>query len=343
MVKKILFITFALLWAWVIFTIPLGIVYADGDSGAGDEQNPNTELTDVPDNASLTVNITYEWGELASKVERAEDNYLDIDSNPFVTSFEGDEVDTFTLKLPKLDYTVYDSKETKWYVMADNTKLYLDRNDVDSDRYEDDIFTLPSDFILDENITIYAQSALAVYSISYYGLPAVFDPMVTSYKKGDSIDFTTEDMTPNVYGKVFLGWYLNQERSIPFTQITPADYGDKSLWASFRPNQITIKYSGADYPDEIVEFGTTAASILASKQPSKTGYEFDGWYLNSTMTQRIGNNFYICDEDGSVMTFYAKLNKQAEPWLYYVILSFVGVTVLLTIIWWAAFRPVKEH
>jgi len=143
-------------------------------------------------------------------------------------------------------------------------------------------------------------------------------------------------------GYVFLGWYDDEALTTKAANITAEDYGDRDVWASTRLNMITIKFSGAEYDNEQVEFGTIALYVIKDKNPTKEGYEFGGWFIDKNYTQRIVDTTSIVGGEGAVCTFYAKWEKRAQPWIYILIGSFVGLTVFTTILWWCVFKPKRE-
>jgi len=182
------------------------------------------------------------------------------------------------------------------------------------------------------------------YKINYNGLPTYSDisSLPETYKAGSSVNFKSEEMKPTLYGYVFLGWYKDEEYTTE-ASITADTTGDVTVWAKVRHNIITIKYEGWDYESEQVEYGTAVRTFLGDKNPTKKGYEFIGWFTSDRYTQKLGENALIYGEDGEVQTLYAKFEKRAEPWIYYTIYAFAGVTVLAYIVWWIAFKPKKER
>jgi len=197
------------------------------------------------------------------------------------------------------------------------------------------------------------ESEQATFTITYKGLPSIFNaPTKTTYQVGTTVDFSSESLKPTYVenaeyyyygGYVFLEWCADDACTIPAPNITEETTGDVTVWAKVRLNKITVKFVGWDYEDVEVEYGSVASAILSDKNPTKNGYEFIGWFLSTQYTEKIGDNYVFTGYDGSEIKFYAKFEKRAEPWVYYSIYAFAGLTVVSYLIWWIAFKPKKER
>ena len=323
-------ITFLLIISFFIFSLPVNFVYADGDSptesgtqtptGSGEGGTTETGGTEANDTTNA-ITLTYKFGT----------TYLtkDINGNDLPYAWNKNDLNNLTIPLPDIDYTKYDIKNTVWQVTVGSK--YSDMGKIAAEEDEDVTFKLPDGFQPSSSIVFMLQTTEIEYVITFHGLPSSislisnFSSEIT-YHKGDSINLSNDAMNPfsknNLYkttqyngGYVFLGWYDDENLTTKASNITEEDYGDRDVWASTRLNMITIKFSGVEYDSEQVEFGTIALYVIKDKNPTKEGYEFGGWFTDKYYTQRIVDITSIVGSDGVEYTFYAKWNKQAQPWI----------------------------
>lgn len=127
---------------------------------------------------------------------------------------------------------------------------------------------------------------------------------------------------PFGYGDMtFLGWYLNDSL---FENITYETYGNLHLIAKWNDNNTyyNIKYNLNDgilddgYKTRYIEGMTYLLPI-----PTKEGYLFDGWYLDSNFTKRIKR---ITKDDKCDFDIYAKFKKQIREEMN---ISFLGDSI----------------
>ena len=167
-------------------------------------------------------------------------------------------------------------------------------------------------------------SDLTVYAVFDYipePTPAYYSVTFTS-DKGDSYSVQTvlegscalALENPTRTGYEFRGWYLDMLGNTPFSFSTPI-YSNTTVYAVFDylPEPTPVYYTVTFTSDKGEDFGTQ--SVLeggyASKisDPSRTGYEFKGWYTDMT-----GNNaFSFSTPIRSDLTVYAVFDYIPEP------------------------------
>ena len=95
--------------------------------------------------------------------------------------------------------------------------------------------------------------------------------------------FLTEQYNLSKSGYTFDGWYLEDTYVTELDTVT----SDLTLYAKWSINQYTITFdsNGGSLVDPITDdFGAT---ITPSTNPTKTGYTFDDWYLDSELTNPV--------------------------------------------------------
>ena len=156
------------------------------------------------------------------------------------------------------------------------------------------------------NLTLYAKWSAVTYTISYEtngGTLAAKSPV--TYK----ITSTVTLKNPVRTGYTFTGWYKTEELAAEskISQIKKGNYGDVKLYAGWRENTYSIKFSSngkgvtgthavisnVGYDDEIK---------LDSCVYSRKGYEFKGWNTKS-------NGKGIAIEDGAIISKLASKNR----------------------------------
>lgn len=104
----------------------------------------------------------------------------------------------------------------------------------------------------------------------------------------------------------FAGWYNDDSfQGLPVSIITETDYGDRTLYAKWVPNEcnIILNLNGGSLSDgtEIIHNPGTATPLPT---PAYDGFIFEGWYLTEIFT---GEAVSVIPEDASGnLTYYAK-------------------------------------
>ncbi len=131
-----------------------------------------------------------------------------------------------------------------------------------------------------KNYEIYAIWTPVKYTITYDVKGGTLSGEVTSY----TIETNTFNLVePTKEGYNFLGWYDSKDTK--YTQITKGTTGNKEFFAKWSDESYRITYNlngGENHADNPSTYEKGKEVIL--KDPSKTGYIFDGWYNNATFS-----------------------------------------------------------
>ena len=133
----------------------------------------------------------------------------------------------------------------------------------------------------------------------------------TVYTEGAALEIKD----PSKTGYTFEGWYTDAEFTTEFTGITEETTGALTLYAKWEiiviePGQSAINYvldGGINHPENPTVY--TEGAALEIKDPSKTGYTFEGWYTDAEFTTEFTG---ITEETTGALTLYAKW-KAEEP------------------------------
>lgn len=148
--------------------------------------------------------------------------------------------------------------------------------------------TASSKVKLKKKQTLYARWKLATYTITYDldgGSNASSNP--ASYK------FTTETFTladPVRNGYRFTGWHLNSRYGAVISTIPKGSFGNLSLYARWTPITYSITYhldGGRNSYSNPKTYTVETSKRFCN--PSKTGYHFDGWFLDSGFTAPVSS------------------------------------------------------
>ena len=132
------------------------------------------------------------------------------------------------------------------------------------------------------NITLYAKWDIINYQIDY-----VLDNGANNVSNPISYTITTNTFTlnePIKEGYTFLGWYTEDIFINELTEITLGTIGDITLHAKWSINQYTITFDtdGGSIIESITQ--DYATTVSKPTDPTKVGYTFAGWYINSSLT-----------------------------------------------------------
>ena len=160
---------------------------------------------------------------------------------------------------------------------------------------------VPMNYQVKGDITLYAKFTIETYTITYKLDGGVNGANPDSYTIESS---TITLLDPSKNGYDFVGWYLEDTFENKVEEITLGSTGNKMLYAKFIPTVYSITYdldggvNGAN-PDSY----TIESEAIILKDPTKAGYQFDGWYLEDTFENKITEI-----ESGSTgpKAFYAK-------------------------------------
>lgn len=136
-----------------------------------------------------------------------------------------------------------------------------------------------------EDKTFYAKWELAIYNITY-NLNGGENPndIVTSYTINDNIVLPT----PTRKGYEFIGWYTESSFKNKVTSIEEGSTEDKTFYAKWTAIKYTIIYNlNEGINPENAALGFTVEDEVTLSIPTKSGYEFVGWYTESTFENKI--------------------------------------------------------
>lgn len=154
------------------------------------------------------------------------------------------------------------------------------------------------------DVYVYAKWEPIVYSISYHlngGINDAQNP--SSYTVEDSILLNN----PSRQYFTFVGWYSDETFSNKVSRIAKGTIGDKAFYAKWAAIKYSITYelnggiNNAANPSSY----TFESDNIDLSVPSKGGYSFDGWYLDSSFSRKTTS---IISGSHGDLTLYAKWN-----------------------------------
>ena len=163
------------------------------------------------------------------------------------------------------------------------------------------------------NKKFYAKWSEQSYTISYQlngGTNHAGNP--TGYS--GAVDVTL--YAPARAGYDFEGWYTNSSFSgSPVTQIDAGSTGNKTFYAKWKAIQYTISYelNGGSMTGATTVYTIESADITL-KIPTKTGYDFGGWYENASFSGDAVTK--ITKGSTGNKSFYAKWTAQTYTITY---------------------------
>ncbi|MGN0387107.1 MAG: InlB B-repeat-containing protein [Lachnospiraceae bacterium] len=132
--------------------------------------------------------------------------------------------------------------------------------------------------------TLYAGWKAISYTITYNLNGGSVSGNPTTYTI-ESDDITLNNPTKSGY--TFAGWYENEDcTGAKVTTIAKGSTGNKTFWAKWTTESYTITYNlngGTNAADNPTSYTADTGDIIL-KNPTRTGYEFTGWYENSSCT-----------------------------------------------------------
>ncbi len=135
------------------------------------------------------------------------------------------------------------------------------------------------------DITLVANFELVRYNINYVNMGNATNNNPTSFNVEDEVVLST----PIRDGYDFLGWFMDEELTVPFEKIPLGTEEDVTVYASFKilPFKITyelpIGLTNSD--DNISEYTVETEFTFIAPTVSTTGYAFTGWYIKGTDTK----------------------------------------------------------
>ena len=155
-----------------------------------------------------------------------------------------------------------------------------------------------------EDTKLYAKFKTSPVVIFDYQVEGIKEATVT-INLGDYIDSDEVPAAPERDGYELVGWYTNEActEGSEYNFDTPVT-GDTTLyakWTEIKYAQVTFDYNAPDGDDTItkVKVGDSAAKPA---DPTRTGYDFAGWYTDEDCTQAYNFDVPVTGD----LTLYAK-------------------------------------
>jgi uncharacterized repeat protein (TIGR02543 family) len=148
-----------------------------------------------------------------------------------------------------------------------------------------------------QNITLYAKWNANSYTIS-------FDSNGGSQVAAITQSFGTNinaPVSPNRQGYELIGWFATSTSETPY-EFTTMESENILLTARWRINQYTISFesrAGSSVESITLDYDS---SIVMPTNPTRQGYNFQGWYTNSELT----NEFNLTRMPANNLVLYAK-------------------------------------
>ena len=152
------------------------------------------------------------------------------------------------------------------------------------------------------NITLYAKWSINSYTVT-------FDTDGGSAIESQSIEYgskATKPADPAKTGYKFVGWYLNSEKTTAydFENSIKSDITLYAKWEALPPDTFVVTFDsdGGTYVEsQTIESGS---KVTKPNEPTKTGYNFVGWYVDSNKTMKYNFESAVT----SNIKLYAKWN-----------------------------------
>ena len=150
------------------------------------------------------------------------------------------------------------------------------------------------------DITLFAQWKINQYTLKfedYYNQQTVYCETKLDY--GATVPTTFEGLPPTKTGYTFYGWHIAIPSTMPANNVTIM-----ALWNITQYNVTFNTMDGSDIPILKVNYSETIGE-RAPANPTKHGYNFEGWYNESDCTNKwimIGNGAGVVTDN---ITLYA--------------------------------------
>ncbi|MFC4305212.1 InlB B-repeat-containing protein [Cohnella boryungensis] len=157
-----------------------------------------------------------------------------------------------------------------------------------------------------ESITLYAKWTMNSYTVSFNGNGGSAVDAVTVEYRGTAV----EPVAPTRAGYTFGGWYsdIGLANKYNFSTLVTANLTLYAKWTAVNTVSF-ISNDGSAVADQTVEFG---GRVMEPAAPTRTGYTFDGWYNDSSLTEAYGFTTAVTTN----LTLYAKWTINVYEVLY---------------------------
>ncbi len=137
------------------------------------------------------------------------------------------------------------------------------------------------------DVELYAKYSLKKYKITYAldGGLMTEDSVPTSYTV-ESQGFTLADAWKPHYD--FIGWFTDEQKTTPFTSFDTSIAKDVTIYAAFSPVVYSIDYElNGGFFEGRTHITYTVEDAITLPAATKDGYDFDGWYTDEQLTQKL--------------------------------------------------------
>lgn len=155
---------------------------------------------------------------------------------------------------------------------------------------------------IEKDTTLYAFFDINQYSIAFYSNNSLYHVESVSYNQ-----LVNKPNDPIVAGKQFKGWSTHETNYQEFDFKTSIKK-DMNLYAFFDTGKLTIEFYLNDtlYTSKIVDYNQT---ITKPDDPVLSGYQLEGWYLESTFKTKFNFNTPIKEN----LKLYANMIDATAP------------------------------
>lgn len=266
--------------------------------GSGTSYDDNDIILNLTTTNKKTIYLYAQW----KKPEFNINYVLDGGVNPNNAIYKYSSESTYNLPTPNKDGYIFEG----WY---------LDSN-----------FTTKLNSIIVGSTgdkTLYAkwkkiEEQIIFYTVTYELNGGVnSENAITTFTKDDEVLL----LDPTRIGYTFEGWYLDSGFSTRITKINVGTNNNITVYAKWRENEqieyynITYILNGGINPSDTLYTYTSSYSYILPI-PTRDGYTFDGWYLESEFINKVTTISIGSTED---KIFYAKWNKNQEEIVNYTI------------------------
>jgi uncharacterized repeat protein (TIGR02543 family) len=165
-------------------------------------------------------------------------------------------------------------------------------------------------FAFNQNITLYAvwtEIPKTYYLVTYDTQGGSYAPADT-YSPGDYVYLPS---APTKLGNTFLGWFTQASGGRQLQGQFLGNGGVVTVYAQWQPESYAVHINtdaGSAVADVNYKFGQ---SIAAPTTPTKTGYDFFGWFLDAALTEAAA--LPLTPSVPADLTLYAKWQAQSLP------------------------------
>ena len=169
--------------------------------------------------------------------------------------------------------------------IVDENPAYAEYIWIDGDG-EGAVVRIPFDFEepVTEDTTLVARWSPKQYTVSFDANGVVATDMPsdqTGIESGTAATAPTTD--PRCERKLFAGWYLNPECTLPYSFNEPVTSNVK-LWAKWVPKLYDVTFVYGGDMDSLVQSVVEGGVATRPDNPAREDYTFDGWFANAELT-----------------------------------------------------------